>query len=110
LSESVSNDKLQIVSDFHQAGLISTLHQLGSVDLERLEKELLRHVKRRPIALVLPCLYSELQGDAVPIIVEQLKKVEYFLATSSALPNSLARRTPDAAVDSGAGRQRIVHR
>jgi glucosyl-3-phosphoglycerate synthase len=27
---------------------------------------------------VLPCLYSELEGDAVPIIVEELKKVEYI--------------------------------
>jgi glucosyl-3-phosphoglycerate synthase len=78
LSEWVSSDKLQAVSDFHQAGLISTLHRLGTVDLEGLEKELLRHVKRRPIALVLPCLYSELEGDAVPIIVEELKKVEYI--------------------------------
>lgn len=78
LSRWVSSDKLQAVSDFHQAGLISTLHRLGSVDLEGLEKELLRHVKRRPIALVLPCLFSELAGDAVPIIVEELKKVDYI--------------------------------
>jgi glucosyl-3-phosphoglycerate synthase len=90
LSESVASDKLHGVSDFHQAGLISTLHRLGDVDLERLEKELLKHVKRRPIALVLPCLYSELQGDAVPIIVEELKKVDY--------------------IDQIVERQRIVHR
>ena len=66
------------MSDFHQAGLISTLHRLGKVDLERLEGELLRHVVNRPIALVLPCLYSELEGRAVHIIVEELKKVEYL--------------------------------
>jgi glucosyl-3-phosphoglycerate synthase len=78
LSESYSSDKLPVVSDFHQAGLISTLHRLGDVDLEGLENELLRHVKRRPIALVLPCLYSELEGEAVSIIVEELKKVEYI--------------------------------
>ncbi len=43
-----------------------------------MEEELLEHVKTRPIALVLPCLYSELEGDAVPVIVEELKKVEYL--------------------------------
>ncbi|MDA2935349.1 glycosyl transferase [Acidobacteria bacterium AH-259-D05] len=65
------------MGDFHQAGLISTLHRLGKVDLERLENKLLRHVANRPIALVLPCLYSELEGRAVHIIVEELKKVKY---------------------------------
>ncbi|MCZ6877613.1 MAG: glycosyl transferase [Acidobacteria bacterium] len=66
------------MSDFHQAGMISTLHRLGNADPESLEKELLEHVETRPIALVLPCLYSELEGDAVPVIVEELKKVEYL--------------------------------
>ncbi len=66
------------MSDFHQAGMISTLHRLGNADPESLEEELLEHVKTRPIALVLPCLYSELEGDAVPVIVEELKKVEYL--------------------------------
>ena len=58
--------------------MISTLHRLGNADPESLEAELSEHVKTRPIALVLPCLYSELEGDAVPIIVEELKKVEYI--------------------------------
>ena len=58
--------------------MISTLHRLGNADPESLEAELLEHVKTRPIALVLPCLYSELEGEAVPIIVEELKKVEYI--------------------------------
>ncbi len=66
------------MSDFHQAGMISTLHRLGNADPESLEAELIEHVRTRPIALVLPCLYSELEGDAVPIIVEELKKVEYI--------------------------------
>ena len=67
--------KLLSVGDFHQVGLISTLHRIGRVDVEHLERELLRHVANRPIALVLPCLYSELEGQAVHTIVKELQKV-----------------------------------
>ncbi len=70
--------KLLSVGDFHQVGLISTLHRIGKVDVEHLERELLRHVANRPIALVLPCLYSELEGQAVHTIVKELQKVEYL--------------------------------
>lgn len=66
------------MADFHQTGLISTLHRLGSVDLERLETEIAHHAGDRPVALVLPCLYSELQGPAIHRIVEELKKVPYI--------------------------------
>ena len=66
------------MSDFHQAGLVSTLHRLGPVDAEHLEGQLLRHVSSKPIALVLPCLYSELEGQAVYRIVDQLKDVPYI--------------------------------
>jgi glucosyl-3-phosphoglycerate synthase len=66
------------MGDFHQSGLISTLHRIGKVDVERLERELLRHVANRPIALVLPCLYSELEGQAVHTIVKELQTVEYL--------------------------------
>ncbi len=69
--------KLFIMGDFHQSGLISTLHRIGNVDVEQLERELLRHVANRPIALVLPCLYSELEGQAVHTIVKELQNVEY---------------------------------
>lgn len=66
------------MSDFKQAGLVSTLHRLGEVDLEHLESQLSKFTRNRPIALVLPCLFSELQGEAIHIIVEELKKVRYI--------------------------------
>ena len=34
--------------------------------------------RRRPLALILPCLYSELEGPAIKNIVEELKSVEYL--------------------------------
>jgi glucosyl-3-phosphoglycerate synthase len=66
------------MSDFQQARSISTLHRLGSLDLERLEDELVKHTRRRPIALILPSLYQELQGEAIQGIVAELSKVRYL--------------------------------
>lgn len=66
------------MSDFHQTGIITTLHQLGKPSLERLEAELFRFAKTRPIALVLPALYSEFEGPAMPGIIQELTKVKYL--------------------------------
>jgi len=53
------------MSDFYQTGVVATLHRLGRVNIEKLESELTWYAQERPIALVLPSLYSELQGDAL---------------------------------------------
>jgi glucosyl-3-phosphoglycerate synthase len=66
------------VADFYQTGSIATLHRLGQNNLGQLEKELEEHARSNPIALVLPCLYSELEGPALPGIIEQLKNVTYL--------------------------------
>lgn len=66
------------MSDFHQTGIITTLHQLGKPSLDRLEAELFDFSKRRPIALVLPALYSEFEGQAMPGIIQELGKVKYL--------------------------------
>lgn len=66
------------MSDFYQTGIITTLHQLGKPSLERLESELHGFSKTRPVALVLPALYSEFEGPAMPGIVRELSKVKYL--------------------------------
>lgn len=66
------------MSDFYQTGIITTLHQLGKPSLERLESELHGFSKTRPVALVLPALYSEFEGPAMPGIVRELAKVKYL--------------------------------
>lgn len=66
------------MTDFYQTGIITTLHQLGKPSLERLESELLGFSKVRPIALVLPALYSEFEGPAMPGIIQELTKVKYL--------------------------------
>lgn len=66
------------MSDFYQSGVITTLHQLGPTSLERIEGELLNFSRNRPLALVLPALYSEFEGPAMPGIVQELCKVNYL--------------------------------
>jgi len=41
------------VADFHQTGVISTLHRLGRPDLRRLEREILSYSDDRPVAFSL---------------------------------------------------------
>lgn len=65
------------MSDFYQTGVVTTLHRLGPPNADRLERELVRLVRERPVALVLPSLYSELEGKALPHIVDELCKVPY---------------------------------
>jgi glucosyl-3-phosphoglycerate synthase len=66
------------MGDFYQTGVISTLHRFTTNNLERMEAELKRYSRSTPVALLLPCLYSELEGPAMPRIVEELKKVKYL--------------------------------
>ncbi|MCH2097311.1 MAG: glycosyl transferase [Pseudomonadales bacterium] len=66
------------MSDFFQNGSITTLHQLGTRSLEDLEDELVRLSRERPMALVLPSLYSELRGRALENIIKELAEVPYI--------------------------------
>lgn len=66
------------MADFYQNGIITTLHNLSRRPLEDIEAELVGFSKKRPMGLLLPSLFSELEGDALPNIVEHLKKVPYL--------------------------------
>lgn len=66
------------MGDFHQNGIITTLHNLSRRPLEEMEAELVEFSKTRPMSLILPCLYSELETEAMPNILEHLKKVPYL--------------------------------
>ncbi len=65
------------MSDFYQTGVVATFHLLGRLNLEKIESELTWYSQERPIALVLPSLYSELEGDALKGIVRELKEAKY---------------------------------
>ncbi|ROT99179.1 glycosyl transferase [Marinobacter sp. R17] len=66
------------MGDFYQNGIVTTLHNLSRRPLEDLEAELVKFSKVRPMALILPCLYSELETEAMPRILEHLKQVPYL--------------------------------
>ncbi|NJD57106.1 MAG: glycosyl transferase [Nitrospirae bacterium] len=66
------------MSDFYQTGVVATFHRLGRINIERIEAELSWYAQERPIALVLPSLYSELEGDALTGIVRELQEVKYI--------------------------------
>jgi len=65
------------MSDFYQTGVVATFHRLGAINLEKIESELSWYTESRPIALVLPSLYSEIEGEALRHIVRQLSEVKY---------------------------------
>lgn len=66
------------MADFYQTGVVATFHKLGRDRLEEIESKLTRYARERPIALVLPSLYSELAGEALAGIVNHLKDVRYI--------------------------------
>jgi len=66
------------MSDFFQNGRITTLHNLSTQTLEEMEQELTYFSHIRPMGLILPSLYSELERPALTTIVNELKKVTYL--------------------------------
>ncbi len=66
------------MSDFFQNGRITTLHNLSTRSLEQMEEELINFSHIRPMGLILPSLYSELQRPALSTIVDELEKVKYL--------------------------------
>ena len=66
------------MADFHQSGAIATFHKLGKTNIEKIEEELFWYSKERPIALVLPSLYAELEGNALKGIIDKLKDISYL--------------------------------
>jgi len=66
------------MADFHQGGAVATLHNLTHRAVDELEAELVRFSKRRPMGLLLPSLFSELETDAMPKIISEVKQVPYL--------------------------------
>ncbi len=66
------------MADFHQTGVISTFHRLGTTNLERMENDLIEFSHHRPIALVLPITPAELGSQAAQGIVRNLREISYL--------------------------------
>src|SRR5260370_2529375 len=66
------------MGEFHQTGVVTTLHRLKPNNIDRLEADLEKFSGNRPIGLVLPALYSEFETLAMQHIVSELKRVRYL--------------------------------
>ena len=66
------------MGDFHQNGTVTTLHNLRQRPLESMEQDLIGFANTRPLGLLLPSLYSELHGEALPKILKEICKVPYL--------------------------------
>ena len=66
------------MADFYQTGVISTLHRFANAKPERMEAELKKFQRIQPVTLLLPSLWSEFEGPAMPRIVASLKTVKYL--------------------------------
>ena len=66
------------MSEFSQNGVVATLHDFSYRDLKDLERDLKKFSKDRKMELILPCLYSELEGSALPNIVSEISKTNYL--------------------------------
>ncbi|TCS66320.1 glucosyl-3-phosphoglycerate synthase [Primorskyibacter sedentarius] len=66
------------MADFHQNGNVATMHNLRTRSSEDLTYQLETFAQTRKITLILPSLYSELEGEALPHILSELSKAKYL--------------------------------
>lgn len=64
--------------DFHQPVLLPTLHHLAETDLEQREALLTELAQSKPVALVIPALYAEIERTALPRMLKELGSVPYL--------------------------------
>ena len=60
------------MADFSQAGVVPTLHDLGHRHVADLERDLRSWAADRPVALIIPCLASDLAADTFEGMVAEL--------------------------------------
>jgi glucosyl-3-phosphoglycerate synthase len=84
------------MSDFYQTGVVATLHRLGRRPVDSLEKDLSEFARTQPIALVLPALYSEFEGNALPQILEEVARVPYLTEVVLTLGQADAKQFAEA--------------
>lgn len=70
--------RLEAVADFSQTGVVPTLHDLGNRSAEDLEADLRAWASERPVALVIPCLCSEIGSPALDAMVSELAGADWL--------------------------------
>lgn len=70
--------RLGAVADFSQTGVVPTLHDLGHRSAEDFEADLRAWAPERPVALVIPCLNSEVGSPALDAMVSELAGADWL--------------------------------
>lgn len=65
------------MADFYQHARLPTLHHLATPDPDARNAELAQLVQARPLALLLPALFAEVDRPALPAILQQVAEVPY---------------------------------
>ena len=66
------------VADFGQIGVVPTLHDLGHRSVTDLERDLRLWAATRPVALIIPCLASEIGSEALTEMVAELASADWL--------------------------------
>ena len=66
------------MADFYQHALLPTLHHLATPDASARDAELVELTQKRPVALLLPALYAEVERPALPAILHHVAGVPYI--------------------------------
>ena len=66
------------MSDFYQAGSITTLTRLADRPLVELDEAVARHTRRARAALLIPCLVTELERPALARICDEVSQLPYL--------------------------------
>ena len=70
------------MGSFYQNGIVANLHDFSygtsSVDnYRKLENDLIKFSKVNPMELILPCLFSEITGAALPKIITEINQTKF---------------------------------
>lgn len=66
------------MADFIQNTMITTLQKLVNRSPAEIEAEILTFARERRLTLLLPALYSEFHGPAMPRILDELRQIPYI--------------------------------
>ena len=71
------------MGSFYQNGIVANLHDFsygrsGNDNYQKLEKELIEFSNTNPMELILPCLFSEIKGKALPNIIDEINKTRFL--------------------------------
>ena len=71
------------MGSFYQNGIVANLHDFSygtssEANYKKLENDLMKFSKNNPMELILPCLFSEISGKALPKIVNKINKTKFL--------------------------------